>query len=371
MKKTYLMLALFTSIFLIFGFVFIYSAGISMEARHPDVSASEFLEKQLIAFAIGLAGALVMIYLKGSWHFRKAFTIYYPLTLILLVAVLFFADRGGSHRWLDIGSLSLQISEFAKISLLMVLASYLGNIKKRSFLNTFLIPIGLVLPVAFLVFIEPDLSTTGILVAITFVMMIVGGIKLRYILLAIVLGVLIILILYSGGFIKPYQLERITSFLTSITGEEHEQVSYSIMAISSGGLLGKGLGMGLVKYYLPVSYSDFIFAVIGEELGLIGIVVLMMAYVGFIRELILAGLKGPSKLEGKLYIIGFALYIMIQATINIAVNLGLFPPTGVTLPFVSSGGSSIMSLMIGYGLVFAILIEKEEENKASETHEKT
>jgi cell division protein FtsW len=366
MKKTYLMLALFTSIFLIFGFVFIYSAGISMEARHPDVSASDFLEKQLIAFAIGLAGALAMIFMKGSWHFNKAFTIYYPLTLILLMVVLLFPDRGGSRRWIEIGSFSLQISEFAKISLLLVLARYLGNIKKRSFLNTFIVPLAIVMPVTALIFVEPDLSTAGIVVAITFIMMIIGGIKVRYVMLALVLGLILILVLYSGGFIKDYQIQRITSFLTSINGTEHEQVSYSIMAISSGGLMGKGLGMGLVKYYLPVSYSDFIFAVIGEELGLIGIMVLMFAYIGFARELIFAGLKGAPSLEGKLFIIGFALYIMLQMTINIAVNLGLFPPTGVTLPFVSSGGSSIMSLMIGYGLVFAILAEKEESVEKNE-----
>lgn len=369
MKKTYLMLALFTSVFLIFGFVFIYSAGISMEARHPDVSASEFLEKQLIAFAIGLAGALVMIYMKGSWHFKKAFVIYYPLTLILLMVVPLFPDRGGSHRWVELGSFSLQVSEFAKIALLLVLARHFGSIKKRTFINTFIVPLAIAAPIAALVYIEPDLSTTGILIVLTLIMMIIGGIKLRYIMLALALALIVVLVLYSGGFIADYQIERITSFLTSIKGEEHEQISYSIMAISSGGLMGKGLGMGLVKYYLPVSYSDFIFAVIGEELGFIGILVLMLAYVGFIRELILAGLKGPISLEGKLYIIGFALYIMVQTTINIAVNLGLFPPTGVTLPFVSSGGSSIMSLTIGYGLVFAILMEKGEDG--AKENEKT
>jgi len=363
MKRTYLMLALYSSVFIIFGLVFIYSAGISMEARHPGVTASEFLERQLISFAIGLAGALMIIYMKGSWHFKRAFTVYYPLTLILLVSVLFFADRGGSNRWIDIGSFTLQISEFAKISLLIVLAKYFGGLKKRNFLTTFLIPLGILAPFALLVFIEPDLSTTGIMVAITFVMMIIGGIKMRYIGLALIFVVVLLLVLYSGGFIEEYQIQRITSFLSSFTGEEHEQVSYSLMAISSGGLTGKGLGMGLVKYYLPVSYSDFIFAVIGEELGLIGLLVLMLAYVGFIRELIDAGLRGSTALEGKLYIVGFALYIMIQATINIAVNLGLFPATGVTLPLVSYGGSSIMSLMIGYGLVFSILIESEEEKE--------
>ncbi|MGC9321338.1 MAG: FtsW/RodA/SpoVE family cell cycle protein [Kosmotogaceae bacterium] len=366
MKRTYLMVALYSSVFIIFGLVFIYSAGISVEARHPGVTASEFLERQLIAFAIGLAGALMIIYMKGSWHFKRAFTVYYPLTLILLVSVLFFADRGGSHRWIDIGSFTLQISEFAKISLLIVLAKYFGGLKKRNFLTTFLIPLGILAPLAMLVFIEPDLSTTGIMVAITFVMMIIGGIKMQYIGLALIFVVVLLLVLYSGGFIEEYQIQRITSFLSSFTGEEHEQVSYSLMAISSGGLTGKGLGMGLVKYYLPVSYSDFIFAVIGEELGLVGLLVLMLAYVGFIRELIDAGLRGSTSLEGKLYIIGFALYIMIQATINIAVNLGLFPATGVTLPFVSYGGSSIMSLMIGYGLVFSILIESEEEKENAE-----
>jgi cell division protein FtsW len=117
-----------------------------------------------------------------------------------------------------------------------------------------------------------------------------------------------------------------------------------------------------VKYYIPVSYSDFIFAVIGEELGLIGIIILLIAYVGFGRELIITGIRGAKSTEGKLYISGFALYVLLQASVNIAVNLGLFPPTGVTLPFISYGGSSLISLMIGFGMVFSILSDKEEES---------
>jgi cell division protein FtsW len=119
------------------------------------------------------------------------------------------------------------------------------------------------------VFIEPDLSTTGLLILITLVMMFLGGIKIRHILLAVALTIVLIFAAYRLELLKSYQIERFITFISSFRGQEHEQISYSLKAISAGGLFGTGLGMGTVKYYLPVSYSDFIFATIGEELGLL------------------------------------------------------------------------------------------------------
>lgn len=366
MKRNYLLLAVYTSVFIAFGLVFIYSAGISVEARNPATTASSFLQKQLAALVIGSIAALILVYFKGSRHFKFAYNIYYPLVIILLGAVLLFPPIGGSRRWIPLKVFSLQVSELAKVMLILVLAKYFGNLseeKRKSFISTVVFPFLLALPIIALVIIEPDLSTSGLLVLITIVMMIIGGTKPSYIVLVFIGLVMVGILAYLGGFIKPYQLSRITSFIQSLTGQqEHEQVSYSLMAISSGGVFGQGLGMGTIKYYLPVNYSDFIFATIGEELGLTGLVVLMLSYIGFVRTLIISGLKGAATKEGKLYICGFALYIMIQATMNIAVNLGLFPPTGITLPFVSYGGSSLISLVLGFGMVFSILMEKGEEN---------
>ncbi|HAA85189.1 MAG TPA: cell cycle protein [Kosmotogaceae bacterium] len=364
MRRSYFALAIYASVFLAFGFVFIYSAGISMEARNPYLSASDFLFKQLVAFALGLAGALVIVYFGGSRHFKYVFSIYYPAIILLLGAVFLFPERGGSRRWIDLGFFNLQVSEFAKIVLILLLAKYFADLreKKQTIVRAVIIPFLLAIPLIGLVFIQPDLSTAGILLVLTLMMMLIGGVKISYLVAVISLMVVLVVVGFVYELIEPYQLERITAFFSSFGGEEHEQISYSLMALSSGGLTGTGLGLGVVKYYIPVSYSDFIFAVIGEELGLIGIIILLIAYIGFGRELILAGIRGAKSVEGKLFISGFALYVLLQASVNIAVNLGLFPPTGVTLPFISYGGSSLLSLMIGFGLVFSILSDKEEES---------
>ncbi len=362
MRRSYFALAIYASVFLAFGFVFIYSAGISMEARNPYLSASDFLFKQLVAFGVGLGGAFAVVYFRGSRHFKYVFTAYYPLMIALLGVVLLFPGRGGSRRWIDLGFFSLQVSEFAKIVLLLLLAKYFADLKekKQTIINSVLIPFVLALPLIGLVFIQPDLSTAGILFMLTLMMMLIGGVKVSYLIAIVSLMILLVVVGFLYGLIEPYQLERITAFFSSFGGEEHEQISYSLMALSSGGMTGTGLGLGIVKYYIPVSYSDFIFAVIGEELGLIGVLILLIAYVGFGRELIVAGIRGANSTAGKLYISAFALYVLLQASVNIAVNLGLFPPTGITLPFVSYGGSSLISLMIGFGLVFSILSDKEE-----------
>ena len=367
MRRNYLLLAVYTSVFLAFGLVFIYSAGISVEARNPAITAAGFLQKQLVALMLGLIAALVIVYFKGSNHFKYSMGIYYPMIITLLAVVLLVPSTGGAKRWINLRVFNLQASEFAKIFLILFLARLFGNLteeKKKSFFSTVIMPFAIAFPIIALVLIEPDLSTSGILVMITLVMMIIGGTKPGYIFLVLVSLVAVAVMAYFGGFIKPYQLSRITSFIQSLSGNGggHEQVSYSLMAISSGGVFGQGLGLGTVKYYLPVNYSDFIFATIGEELGLTGLIVLMLAYIGFVRTLIIAGIKGAASQEGKLYICGFALYILIQSTMNIAVNLGLFPPTGVTLPFVSYGGSSLISLLVGFGLVFSLLVERGPEN---------
>lgn len=230
MKRSYLLLTLFTSVLLVLGFVFIYSAGISMEARLPYLSARDFLTKQLIAFVIGLIAAVITVHIKSSTHFKNVFYVYYPAIIFLLVTVLLFPSRGGSHRWIELGGFSLQVSEFAKVVLIMALAKYFGWIEEKNlnFLRTFIIPLLIAAPFIFLVFIEPDLSTTGLLILITLVMMFLGGIKIRHILLAVALTIVLIFAAYRLELLKSYQIERFITFISSFRGQEHEQISYSL-----------------------------------------------------------------------------------------------------------------------------------------------
>jgi len=364
MKSQIIILSVFVSIMLAMGFVFIYSAGLSMEARLIGFYASEYLQRQLISFFIGLLLASIAIFMGGSTHYRLYFLFYYPTIIFLLIFVLFSQSRGGAHRWIELGSFSIQVSEFAKLVLLLILSVHFGKLdkEKTNFWNTVIVPLLLSAPIIGLTFMEPDLSTSIIMLSIVLIMMILGGAKPAHLLILFLSVVLFGVFMLKAELIKPYQLERLSEFFSSLKGQSHEQVSYSLMAISSGNTFGRGLGMGVVKYYLPVSYSDFIFATIGEEWGIIGMFLLMFSYVGFVMILSQIALRYVRNTEGKLFVIGFGFYVFLQASVNIGVNLGLFPPTGVTLPFVSYGGSSLISLILGLGITFSIILEKGEED---------
>jgi cell division protein FtsW len=376
MNRDYLLLTIFLSILLSFGFAFIYSAGIPMEVKLIGFDATDNVLRQIFSLILGALVAIFIILLRGTTHFKLSFKLYYPAILVLLAAVFIFPSRGGSHRWIDLGFINFQPSELAKIIIILLLAKYYGNLKKEhegNFIKTVLIPVLLVLPMIGLVALETDLSTALVLLMITFIMMVLGEVKFLYLFMIVGLVIVVFIVAVFGGFLEDYQVERLLSFISGFEGEAHEQVELSISAFPSGGLLGTGPSKGIIKYSLPVTYSDFIFATIGEELGLVGVFILMFAYIGLTRTLIVIATKRCKNRDGKLYIVGFSLFILLQASIHIAVNLGLFPPTGITLPFVSYGGSSIISLTIGFGFVFSILFEnkKEEEENDGESSEKT
>lgn len=364
MNRDYLLLTIFLSILLSFGFAFIYSAGIPMEMKLIGFDATDNVLRQIFSLILGALAAIFIILLRGTTHLKLSFKLYYPLILVLLAAVFLFPSRGGSYRWIDLGFINFQPSELAKVIIILLMARYYGNLKddyKGSFVRTILLPGLFILPMIGLVAIETDLSTALVLLIITFMMMVLGEAKFLYLFMIVALVVVVFVVAVFGGFLEEYQVERLLSFVSGFTGEAHEQVELSISAFPSGGLLGTGPSKGIIKYSLPVTYSDFIFATIGEELGLIGVFILMFAYIGLTRTLIVIATKKCKSKESKLYIVGFSLFILLQAAIHIAVNLGLFPPTGITLPFVSYGGSSVISLTIGFGFVFSILFEKEKK----------
>jgi cell division protein FtsW len=160
-------------------------------------------------------------------------------------------------------------------------------------------------------------------------------------------------------------MERIQSFLglsQEITSEG--QVDVSLQAISSGGLLGEGLGMGNYKYIIPVQFTDFIFAILGEELGFVGMAIFLFLYYFMCRNLIKAAINGIYNNAAKVFIVAFAYLIMLQVVINVGVVFGLLPPTGVTLPFVSYGGSSMMAFLGGFGFFLSALNESPKDNYA-------
>ncbi len=355
MEKSTSKILILLSIISAIGLVTLYSASYIMTYRYPYPPPDYYLVHQIVAIMVGVV--LMIFFSLFDYRKHESYTgLYYILTIVALIAVFFSSRVAGSHRWISIGSYSIQSSEFAKIFLLIYLAAYVS--RKNGEISTFkdgiVDPIIRLLPIYLLVFFEPDLGTTILLFLITLVVLYIAGAKLLHVLGVIGLGVLGILGAYAAGLLHAYQAERLTSFFTYlITGSSNYQANMALSAINSGGLFGTGPGGSVYKFFLPVQFSDFIFAVFGEEFGLIGIILIMILYYMLIREIVHISLR-VNDIFAKVYITGYAFLIGIQVLFNAGVSLGILPVTGVTLPFFSYGGSSIIALLAGLGIVINI-----------------
>lgn len=355
MEKSTSRILILLSIISAIGLITLYSASYIMTYRYPYPPPDYYLMHQLVAMIVGVV--LMIFFSLFDYKKHEVYIgIYYVLTLLALVAVFFFGRIAGSHRWISIGSYSIQSSEFAKIFLLIYLAYYVNKMNGEisTFKSGIFDPIIRLLPIYFLVFLEPDLGTTILLLLITLIVLYISGAKLLHVLAVIGLGVIGILGAYATGLLHSYQAERLTSFFTYlVTGSSNYQANMAMSAINSGGLLGSGPAGDVYKFFLPVQFSDFIFAVFGEEFGLIGIILIILLYYMLIREIVHIALR-VDDIFAKVYITGFAFLIGIQVLFNAGVSLGVLPVTGVTLPFFSYGGSSVIALLAGLGIVINI-----------------
>ncbi len=355
MEKSTRRILVLLSIISAIGLITLYSASYIMTYRYPYPPPDYYLVHQLVMMIVGI---ILMIFF-ALFDYRKHesyISLYYILTIIALVAVFFSSRVAGSHRWIMMGSYSIQSSEFAKIFLLLYLASYV--FRQNGDISTFkkgvFDPIVRLLPIYLLIFLEPDLGTTILLFLITLVVLYVAGAKLLHVLSIVGAGLLTFFGAYAVGLLHSYQADRLTSFFTYLmTGQSNYQSMMAMSAINNGGLLGTGPGNAIYKFFLPVQFSDFIFAVFGEEFGLIGIILLMLLYYMLIREMVHVAV-GVDDIFAKVYIVGFATLIGLQVLFNTGVSLGILPVTGITLPFVSYGGSSVTALMAGIGVVINI-----------------
>lgn len=330
--------------------------------------------KQIIGFGIGLClmGAVALIdysfLMKFHWF-------YYAAMIVLLIMVeLWGKNVNGAQRWLAFGSddsaITIQPSEFAKLALIAFFAYYFGKFAEN--LNTFrILSVAFVMAGIPLVFIlkQPDLSTTICTAVIFIALLFVAGLSYKIIVtvLAIAIPAFIVFFTYIVQLAKsttadvPYQLERVMAWLypeDSRWASKALQQQNSIMAIGSGQLWGKGLNNSEATSMLNTNYilepqTDFIFAVIGEELGFLGCFIILLLLFLTVVECIIIGSKAKD-LQGKLICCGMATWIGFQSFVNIAVNTGVFPNTGVPLPFVSYGLSSVIAIYIGMGFVINV-----------------
>jgi cell division protein FtsW len=278
---------------------------------------------------------------------------YCLLVLVLIPGV--GLVRGGASSWLGVGAFSIQPSEFTKVALILFLAKYLSE--HQSKLPSFrkgLVPSFMPVLLAFgLIILQPDLGTDMVLVLTCVIMIFIAGARIKHFVAMGSIGLL--------GFIgliisAPYRLKRLTGFIDPWQDPKDSgfQITQSLLAIGPGGLLGFGLGQSRQKYqYLPEPQTDFIFSIVSEELGFIGATFVLVLFCLLLWRGILIAIKAPD-LFGTLLAVGITGMIAIQIMINIAVVTGLIPVTGITLPFLSYGGSSLTLMLVSIGILLNV-----------------
>ncbi len=351
------------SLIMVIGIVVLYSSSYIVYYKYPEMDFDYYLIRQIVNIIIGLIFMFIVAIIPFSKHVKLA-PAYLIGTVFLLLGVFIFPAQGGSNRWIDFGLMNLQPSEFAKIFLILFLSSYFfreDETRQPGIVEQLVIPLGWIIMITVLVAVEPDLSSSLIIFLLGLIVLYISGIKFSYFVLILIMISIGIVFLFQFDLLKPYQMYRIKSFLGIISeGAAEGQVDVSIQAISSGGLLGEGLGLGNYKYIIPVQFTDFIFAILGEELGFVGMAVFLFLYYFMCKNIITAAIMGIQKQASRVFIVGYAYLIMMQVVINVGVVFGLLPPTGVTLPFVSYGGSSMMAFLGGFGFVISALNERAE-----------
>jgi len=343
----------------LFGAVMVFSAS-AITAREHYGNGAYFLIRQSLWIAIGIAG---MFWLMNTDYrkLRKPAVIFTALsvTLVLLIGV-FFLDRAhATHRWFRIGSLNMQPSELAKLVVIVFLAWFLEirrpprEIGVNDPLRTLLPALGTVLLMVGLILAEPDMGTACMVLFIAAVMMFVAGLSLRYVVAA---GLVVLPVIYLSVVRVPYRLERVRAFFSPGADPQGHgfQLLQSLIAVGSGGFTGVGLMESRQKlFYLPEAHTDFIFAVICEELGFIGAAVVLTLFAVYGWRGLVAAMKAPDDF-GRYLGLGITTMVVGQAMINLSVVLGMMPTKGIPLPFISYGGSSLLGMLLATGVLLNI-----------------
>ncbi len=335
------------------GLLVIYST------TQPEISNEEdiqFTKRQLLYILVGLF--LCFVVATIDYHqLEKIAILIYILTIIMLVYVLLFGKTtGGARRWIKVAGFDFQPSEFAKIALIVFLADFLSKQKdKLSNILYFLLPFLFTGILMLLVSRQPDLGTAIVFFAIVLFMIYVAGIEWKYILMISLLLVASFPVLWS--FLKDYQRKRIIYFLNpdlDPLGAGYNIIQ-SKVAIGSGGLLGQGLFSGIQSQlkFLPAQHTDFVFAVIGEELGFLGALLLLSLFILLLWKGIKIAQEAPDLL-GTFLATGVVAFMFFHIFINIGMVMGLVPATGLPLPFISYGGTFMITNFIGIGLLLNI-----------------
>lgn len=349
---------------IVIGLMMVASSSVMIATKYYH-QPFHFLIRQSIYLIMGFILAVVVV--RIDTRIWQQYSVQFLLLCLLLLVLVLIPGIGrmvnGSRRWLAIGPLAVQVSELAKLAMVLYISGYL--VRQQDQMNqhilSFIKPIVVMAVVACLLLLEPDFGSTVVMVLTVMAMLFLTGVKLRYyggLLLAV--GMSLVILAISS----PYRMARLTAFLNPWADQFNSgyQLTQSLIAFGRGGWLGVGLGGSVQKmFYLPESYTDFLLAVLAEELGLIGILVILSLY----SIMVYRGLKiGYQAIQADRSFAGFTAYgitfwLGLQAVINMGVNSGLLPTKGLTLPFLSYGGASLIVNCI----IVAVLLRIDHENR--------
>lgn len=354
MKK--LGLTIFFDVFalMLLGLTMVMTASSTYSVFKFD-SVFYLFNSHLFKVFLGIGAIILFAFIPYEYYRRLSKPLIILTTILLVVTLLFAPNIKGAGRWLDLGFISLQPADIAKLILIIHLAVLLeakaGIID--SYRNGFLYFFIWIIGVSGLIMLQPNISSGIMLIIISLAVIYAGGARFKHIFVSMIISGVII---GSTAMIFPHSRSRIFSYVDSITsgGDLNFQVKQALFSLGSGGIFGVGIGNSMQSnLFLPEAYGDFIFAILGEEFGLVGSIIVLLAYLIFLVCGILVAKKSKD-MFGQLLAFGITISIVFYAFVNVAVTTGVFPTTGLPLPFISYGGTSLIFLCVSVGILINI-----------------
>ncbi len=356
------LLILAVGLLVLLGIILINNTTAAVEGLFDTSNLLQDFTFRQILYAIG---GFVVLFILSQMDYRILASLQwlFYLALLAMLAIVFFLGQFtlGAQRWIPLGPFQLQPSEVGKLFLVLVLAKFLAdNSKKMDKWRTLVFSFALVAIPSGMTYVQPDLGTSLIFMFVWGIMVLAAGLSWRQLLtIAIILAVLLPIIYLT---LQPYQRDRITTFLNPAADPlgSGYNVNQARIAIGSGQVLGRGIGAGTQSQlqFLRIRHTDFIFSVIGEELGFFGGVFFFALYAFVLLRMLRAAQVSRSTF-GRLTAVGFSAALFFQAFVNLGMNVGIMPVTGIPLPFVSSGGSSLVTYLMMIGIIQSILAHEK------------
>jgi rod shape determining protein RodA len=341
-----------------FGAVMVYSASRSLYPLEPTYYLKRQIAFDLVGFSAMVFCALVDYRRLEEW----AYVIYGAVVLALVAVKAIGHSRNGAERWISLAGIQFQPSEFAVLAVIAAIAVYLARHERLLTLPSIVALVALAGIPMLLVVVQPDLGTAFLLAAVLFVMLYVGGVRLRFLLGLVALAVAGFACAVALHVLSRYQLDRLTAFLHQDTGGA-QTLNYNVIqsktAIGAGGVGGTGLFRGLETNlsYVPIQYADFIFSAVGEQLGFIGSALLLGLY-GVVAYRVFRAIQVARDSLGRLICAGVLAFLILSVFENIGMATGIMPITGIPLPFISYGGSALVACFIAIGVVVNVELHR-------------